>query len=417
MLTLYKILMNLAYIASWPYWFVKQLSAGQEWRQRRGYYRDVLPAGGLQDVIWFHASSMGEVRVLERLIQAFEKRNPGVPFIVSTYTNTGYELARKLFPHAKAVVYFPLDCLWVLRRVFRVVRPRGVVIVETEIWVYFLTFCKKYEIPVVLANGRLSEKSTRSYQKFAHALSRVFSVYRAFLVQCVADAKRYEEIGAPNDAIQVLGNLKHDIDSDDDREARRESVRNEFGLSILQKFFIAASTRPGEEEIICKCLRLLDESLAFHKVLIAPRHLERLPEVEEILKSSGFSYCLYSEFAQRTKSAPVILMDRMGLLKELFYGADIAFVGGTMGDIGGHNIMEPVLAGVPVLFGPSVFNVEDAAEKITANNWGKQVASTDELATVLRGFASGSLHFNQIKQQGESAADKTVDVIMQEFGL
>lgn len=417
MLTLYKILVNLFYIISWPYWFVKQLSARQEWRQRRGFYQDALSVCENKDILWFHASSMGEVRVLERLIKAFEKHNSDISYIVSTYTTTGQELARTLFPKAQAVVFFPLDCLWVLRRVFKCVQPKGIVIVETEIWPYFLTFCKKRDVPVVLANGRLSKKSTGRYRKFSSALQDAFSIYRAVLVQSESDAKRYESIGVPADKIRVLGNLKHDIESIDDMEAKRKGVRERLGIDDAELFIVAASTRPGEEEIICDCLRRLAGKSIRSTVLLAPRHLERLSAVEDILRRGQFSSCRYSDYLGGGSDVSIVLMDKMGVLKELFYGADIVFVGGTMFDIGGHNIMEPVLAGVPVIYGPSVENVAEASEKILKQQWGRQVSSADELAEAIGEFYQGKISFRRVSSDGQSAAARMAEIIVREFGL
>ncbi len=411
MLTIYKIIVNLVYVLAWPFFKIKQMSMPAVWGERRGFYPGLTQS---KDCLWYHASSVGEVRVLERLIKSMRSQRPNLTYVVSTYTITGQELAKSIFEDAEAVFYFPIDCYFPLRRLFELIHPTGIVIVETEIWPYFLDCCRKDNIPIILANGRLSRKSSRDYRHFRDSLARLFSVYKAFLVQSQSDAERIEGIGAEKSRIQVLGNVKHDVESTSERLQKREDVRSDIHLPENEILFIAASTRPGEEIVIMDALREMPNDVI---TILAPRHLERLDEVRKILKEYRTDYCLFSELKGTGRKFPVILMDKMGLLKDLFYGADIAFVGGTIAKIGGHNIMEPVLAGVPVLFGSSIFNVEDAAEKIIANNWGQQVRTAEDLADNLRTIIKGASSFKVIASGGESVASRTTDIIIKEFGL
>ena len=417
MLTLYKIIINILYAVAWPYFVLKGRKATEEWRQRRGIGAADYLAGVNDKTIWLHASSVGEVRVVERLIAALKAVRPELSIAVSTYTHTGQELAKELFPDAAAVLYFPIDSYVPLKRLFEVFKPAGIVIVETEIWPYFLSFCKRLDIPVVLANGRLSEKSTKSYSKFKKSLGRALSVYRAFIMQSKSDAERMISIGADESRITVLGNVKHDQDPDFDRKVNRKRVRSQMGFPSNAIFFIAASTRPGEEKIICEILGNLTQASRPVITLVAPRHLERIEEVRTILDSHRIRHCLYSEYSEQKTPCTVILMDSMGLLTDLFYGADIAFVGGTMADIGGHNVMEPVLAGAPVVFGPSTFNVTEAAEEIVARNWGRQVMNRKQLLDVLQDFIDGKTTFAMHTEGGTSVARQTAEIIARELHL
>ncbi|MCK5126333.1 MAG: hypothetical protein KAR42_08755 [candidate division Zixibacteria bacterium] len=413
MLTIYKYFVNLVYFLAWPVFIYKQSNAAREWKHRRGVDRKLFESIQGANVIWLHASSVGEVGVLERIVSAIKNINPEFNYVISTYTKTGQELAINKFPDAKAVFYFPLDCYFPLRRIFARFNPKGIVIVETEIWPYFLTFCKKYNVPVILANGRLSGKSTSQYRHFRGPLSKAFAVYRKFLMQSDKDAERIESIGADASIISVLGNVKYDSDDNEDNSVKRASVREKLGLRNTDTFFLAASTRPGEEEIICEAIREFGDL----KVLIAPRHLERLDEVKEILDSHNLPYCLYSEKKSFQGRERLILMDKMGILKELFYGADISFVGGTLTDIGGHNLMEPVLAGGPVIFGSSVFNVAEVSEKILASNWGAQVANANDIKAIIQKIKDGSAGFESLSGQTESVSNKTAEIIIKELGL
>ncbi len=426
MLTLYKFLTNTAYVLLQPYLAVKKSKTPDEWRQRLGRDVEAYPEKQSTNAPYvetagpclFHASSVGEVRVLERLIDALKKAKPDMPYCVSTYTRTGNRLARELFDDAEAVFYFPLDCHAPLRRFFHEYRPRGVVIVETEIWPYFLNFCRRYDVPVVHANGRLSPGSVRWYRLFRGSLRRLFQVYRAFLVQTHGDKERMIAIGADPKKVRVLGNIKHDLDESIDIEAKRADVRRRLGLDENGFFFIAASTRPGEEEIICRALRSLPGFPGRVTAMIAPRHLDRLEEVQNILRENDCPFTPYSRLQSGAPSpAPVILMDKIGLLAELFYGADLAFVGGTLADLGGHNVMEPVLAGVPTLFGPSIGNVRDAAERIIDENLGGMIHDGDELASAINDCVAGKKTYGRIKPGEYSVAEETARVIIREFKL
>ncbi len=426
MLTLYKFLTNAAYVVLQPYIAVRKSKVPNEWRQRLardgGIYPKTSSTDSSRDAkngpCLFHASSVGEVRVLERLIDAMKKIRPDMPYCVSTYTRAGNKLARELFGDAEAVFYFPLDCHAPLKRFFAHYRPRGVVIVETEIWPYFLDYCRRFDLPVAHANGRLSPGSVRWYKLFHRSLRRLFEIYRIFLMQTHQDKERMIAIGADPKKVRVLGNIKHDLDESIDIEGKRAEVRKRLGLAEDRFFFVAASTRPGEEEIICRTLHSIPEFPERVVALIAPRHLDRLDEVEKILADNNYPFTLHSRLEPGAPSpTPVILMDKIGLLAELFYGADLAFVGGTLADLGGHNVMEPVLAGVPTLFGPSIDNVRDAAERIIDEKLGEMIHGGDELTAAVNACIQGKISYAKIKPGEYSVAEQTARIIVRELGL
>ena len=425
MLTLYKFLTNAAYVVLQPYIFVRKTKTPAEWKQRLardpGAYSRHMPAEsspGNPGPCLFHASSVGEVRVLERLIRAMKKIRPDMPFCVSTYTRAGNKLARELFGDAEAIFYFPLDCRIPLNRFFEQYRPRGVVIVETEIWPYFLDYCRRCDVPLVHANGRLSPGSMRWYRLFRRSLRRLFQVYRVFLMQTRQDRERMIAIGADPKKTRVLGNIKHDVDENIDVAGKRADVRARLGLTDDRFLFVAASTRPGEEEIVCQALHSIPAFPDRVVALIAPRHMDRLDDVQKILKENNCPFTRYGELQPGSPSpTPVILMDRIGLLAELFYGADLAFVGGTLADLGGHNVMEPVLAGVPTLFGPSIDNVRDAAERIIDENLGSMVHNAVELAAAVNASIDGTASYGRIKPGEFSVAEQTARIIVRELAL
>lgn len=419
MLTVYKILANAAYLIGWPYLTYQRLKKREVWQERAAFCPEkYLPENDSSEVIWGHASSVGEVRVLSRLFAALRQARPNLRFCISAYTITGHDLACELFPDATGVFYFPLDSYFPLKRFFAHFHPRAIIMVETEIWPYFLDFCRRGRIPLVLANGRLSEKSGYRYRLFRRWLAPLLANYRKLAMQTSGDAERMIAIGAPADRVIVTGNIKHDPDPVADPSLKRTEVRQSLGVPKEKLLLIAGSTRPGEEEVICQSLERSSMHSGELTLLLAPRHLERLEEVKEILSRHEFPYVLHSELeTDRTKAAPVILMDRMGLLADLFYGADLAFVGGTLADLGGHNLMEPVAAGVPVLFGPSLENVRDAANQILQHKQGMMVRDALELSAAIDQFAAGRLTFRRSHSNNSATAEKTSEMIIEEFGL
>jgi len=246
----------------------------------------------------------------------------------------------------------------------------------------------------------------------------VLRAYKRFLMQTPDDAARIIGMGAEADRVAVAGNIKHDAVAAGEPKPSRGDIRRRLQVDDATLLFIAASTRPGEEEII---LQALSQVAGFpDKVccLLAPRHLERLDEVKALLEQHHLDYEPYSTVETGMgRKAPVILMDKMGVLAGLFYGADLAFVGGTLADVGGHNVMEPVVAGAPVLFGPSLANVRQAADDILAKNMGMMVADAASIAGAINRFASGKLRFHKYSGNGSTVASDSAAVIIREMGL
>ena len=418
MLTVYKIIVNLAYLAVWPYLAIKRRGGKTEWRQRCALGPDTYLPADRDRYLWGHAASVGEVQVLRKLFSALQAERPDLEFCISTYTRTGLALAQKLFPEARAIFFFPLDAYFTWSRFFGVFHPRGVVMVETEVWPYFLQCCLRRTIPIILANGRVSEKSFKRYRLVRRSLTAVLRPYRRFLMQTANDAARIVAMGAESSRVEVTGNIKHDAVAAGDTKTGRDEIRKRLGLDDSALLFIAASTRPGEEEIIARALMRISIFPDAMCCLLAPRHLERLDEVKTTLEQHRLGFESYSTLeAGRGRQAPVILMDKMGVLAGLFYGADLAFVGGTLADVGGHNVMEPVVAGVPVLFGPSLANVQQAADGILARRMGMLVTDADSLAGAVNRFIAGDLRFRTYDGNGSTVAADSAAIIIRELGL
>lgn len=426
MLTIYKIIANLLYLIYLPVLILKGRNEPEIWKQRRGIdLFSVLDGKAQKDGtetnhpvrLWFHASSVGETKVLARLVASFKKKCPEMEYYVSNYTVTGKALSKQLFPDALGRFYFPLDCYFPLKRLFAFfssVPLDGVVMVETEIWPYFIDSCRRHDLPIFLANGRLSEKSTGRYRILKSSFGKLFAPYKKFLMQSDVDRQRMIAIGAESQRVQAIGNIKHDPENVD-RAQMRLKMRQTLCLESDSFLFIAASTRPGEEEMICDAVAVATKNCPTMKTIIAPRHLERLGDVQEILKQKNLPYAMFSDSSATRLDSNIILMDRIGLLSDLFYGADLAFVGGTLTNIGGHNIMEPVLCGVPVLYGSSIFNVTPAHKIISQGNYGRMVSTGDELTMAIDRCASGQLKFAIMMPDKGSSADRVADIILGEL--
>lgn len=413
MLTLYRILTFVVYYITLPYTYIKHISKSQKWSNRLGFFAipEVLRE---KQVIWFHASSMGEVKVLGILKDHLKRIDSSTPVFVTVMTESGYGRATELLNDRHRIGYLPLDYPSAIRRFMRTVNIRAAVFIETEIWPNIIHELGKKGTPLFLANGRLSEKSSRRYIHFRKALSRLFKYYRRFMVQSEIDRNRFLEIGAPGDRIDVIGSLKFDAPMNLMPDEKKAELRNSLPFEPGNKIFIAGSIRKGEDKIILELYRKLSRVISNISLILVPRHLERINELEATVRDMDLSCCRHSQLKEDHESCRVLIVDRMGILNELYAISDIAFVGGTLVDIGGHNILEPVWAGIPVLYGPSIENVRDSSEYIIENRFGEMVSDEEMLCRKLTGFFKGELIYNQRNPEDikTSRAARTAGIIL-----
>ncbi len=331
-------------------------------RERLGSV-SVPPATGR--TLWVHAVSVGETVAVEPFVMAAIAELEGWRVVLSTTTATGQRVARERFPDLP-VFYFPLDLPFAAGRALDRVRPDAVCVVETEIWPNFLRQCRRRRIPVMLVNGRLSDRSARGYGHLGRLLAPILDDFSGFFMQSTSDAARIVELGAPEARVRVTGNLKYDVD----REAlelrlrtRRAEVAAAFGLPDPRPLVVAGSTGAGEEAMLADALRSLrcDATLSETRLLVAPRHPERFDDAERAFVDAGF------RVARRTRpdtdrSADVLLLDSIGELAAVYEFADVVFVGGSLVPSGGHNILEPALFGRPIVVGPHTENFRQIVE-------------------------------------------------------
>ena len=334
---MYALLWSVALPLGVPY----LLLSGRGLRERLGIWGKGLPAAPL----WAHAASMGEVRAASAVVAWLLNFKPGVRVLFTTTSSTGRDLARRRWGCAYLA---PLDHPLLVRRVLRNVRPRAVLLTEGELWPGTIREARRTGIPVALINGRISERTFRWYSRFGSIMRRVIGSLDLLCVQSQRDGERFLRLGARPERTFVVGNVKGG--EPEGEPLKRDALRSSFGIHPERPVLVAGSTREGEEAVLLEGLEKLWARWPDLLVVLAPRHLERLGEVERLLKEHGVRYVLRSRMEGNLPQ--VLLVDTMGELTKFYAMADLAFVGGSFVPLGGHNPFEPASLGLPVTFGP-----------------------------------------------------------------
>lgn len=311
-----------------------------------------------------HAVSVGEVNAALPLWKAIRERFPQCRVVFSTITKTGNNLAQKFARSDELVVYFPLDFSLVVRKVIKVIQPHLVIILETELWPNFIARCKKSVVPVILVNARISDSSYKRYKLARPFLKPVLGKIDLILAQSEKGAARLISLGVQEEKVKVTGNMKFDnIDYSDKNVDYSDRLRLLLGLGKQDKLLVAGSTHRGEEEIILAVYKELLAQFSNLRLLIAPRHPERTPEIEKIIVQSNFIPARITSLEHQAPGtrhqAPVFILDTIGQLRDFYAIADIVFVGGSLIKRGGHNIIEPAIFSKPVISGKYFFNFSD----------------------------------------------------------
>jgi 3-deoxy-D-manno-octulosonic-acid transferase len=385
---LYQAIRYRKYIASLP--------------QRMGYLPVSFNLDG-DESIWIHAVSVGEVLTARALLPQLHERYPRLRLFVSTTTMAGQQIAKGL-PYVDEVFYFPFDLGFTVNRTLRLVRPRLFVMMETEIWPNVLRACHRDGVKIALVNGRISTRSFPRYRFARFFFRRVLSHVDRFCMQSDESARRIVEIGAPRDRVVVTGSLKFDsleFGSDKPQDAPprgaafapsvldvhqrgRNRVLRYFRVAATRPVVIAASTLKGEEEPVLEAFQRIRATIPNALLIIAPRKPERFGDVERLVRRAGWNVARRSEL--RVDADPrhdVVILDTIGELAQLFHVATVVFVGGSLVDAGGHNILEPAVFGKPIVFGPHMHNFAEISQTFLDNGAAIQVRAARELETVL----------------------------------
>ena len=311
----------------------------------------------------FHAVSVGETNAIADAVKAYRQKYPDRKIVITNTTKTGHEIAVKsLSDFADDITYFPFDFSFSVNSFFNIYKPDKIVIAETEIWPCFVKEANKRGIDVYIANGRISPHSYNGYKKFSFIFNKILPLYKKILMQTKADAQRIVDIGAPEDKVEFMGNLKFDINANLSEE--EQNVLKERFKAADKEILIAASTHSGEDEIVLRTFRKLKERFSELKLLIAPRHPQRFDKVYELIKAENFSSGRVSE-NKTFDDADILLGDTMGELAKFFSFCKIAFIGGSFYGPGGHNPLEANIWNKPVVSGYNVANFKDIYKILT----------------------------------------------------
>jgi 3-deoxy-D-manno-octulosonic-acid transferase len=395
MYILYNLLLIIAIVLSLPVILFKLITVPKYrggMTQKLGRLRKgVLKAIKGSRPIWVHAVSVGEVMAAHPLIRELKKKYPQRKLILSTVTVTGNFTARRRVPEADAVFYFPFDLPFIVRRVIQGINPQIVLVAETELWPNFFRELKRAGIPSAVINGRISPHSHRNYGKFKLFFSQVFDNVTLFCMQSEADAIRIKDIGADPEKVIVTGNLKFD-------QKLPKSTSAPVSIASGKRVITAGSTHRGEEAALLEVFKRLREKYPDLLLIIAPRHPERFDEVEGLINKAGYDCQRRTTLKGPVKD--VLLLDTIGELRSFYSLCDIAFIGGSLVKVGGHNLLEPAAMKKPVIFSRYMFNFKEISEALLSAGGGVMVKDKAELYVQLDNLLSDK---ELAKQMGERA--------------
>jgi len=329
----------------------------KRWGQRFGFF---TPSESSKETIWLHAVSVGETLAAVPLVKALQEKYPERRLLITCMTPTGSERITAAFGDSVDHSYAPYDTPDAVARFLKRVQPKMLIIMETELWPNTVAACYKRQIPVILANGRLSEKSARGYARVSKLSGPMVAQLSAVAAQHGDDGGRFTALGLPVEKLHITGNIKFDLELNAQIRLSAEALRQQWDGTNQRPILLAASTHRGEDEIILQAFSLIKQSVNNALLVLVPRHPERFNQVGDLCLDAGYSLARRSN-NDSTDNADILLGDTMGELMTFFGACDIAFVGGSLVSNGGHNMIEPAAWGKPTLSGLSVFNFAEVS--------------------------------------------------------
>jgi 3-deoxy-D-manno-octulosonic-acid transferase len=384
----------------------------KRWPQRFGWFDPPEKTGG----IVVHAVSVGEVNVASTLVKALSQHFPGLPLCLTTFTPTGSDRVQSLFRDEVFNVYLPLDLPGAVKRFFDRVQPAFLIIMETEIWPNLYFEARRRGIPVMIANARISERSIRGYRRFRRMTTAALSQVSCIAAQSELDAGRLIEIGADETRLEVTGNLKFDVELPPGLLEQGEAIRQTWGSKRL--VLLAGSTHEGDEKPVLEAFKRLLRQFPEALLVLVPRHPERFGRTAQLAQACGLTVCLRSELVDCPPSAQCFIVDAMGELLPYYAACDVAFVGGSLEAIGGHNALEPAALAKPVLLGPHTFNFEDITNQLLNTGAAIRVNNAGDLEkATARLFRQPDLRDQmgraglELVKSGQGALERTLEIV------
>ena len=357
-------------------------------RQSLGFLpKNALDKVAKKNCIWVHAASVGEIVAASPLIKEFRKEFPKSPILISVVTNSGYEMANRIIKDADSIIYFPLDLPWLAAYTLHRVSPRVFMPVETELWPNFLKAAREMHIPVMMVNGRISDKSVTRYKHLHSILDDMIGTVTKFAMQSPIDAEYIIRLGANPKLVTVTGNTKFDQTYTDVSPEEKQSIIREMGLEEHQGIFLAGSTHKGEEEHVLRAFTDLRREFPGTKLVIAPRDLLRTHEILSLCRKHGFTVKTRTELqAAPSQGHDIVILDTIGELGKVYSIGDVIYVGGSLIPHGGHNILEPAAHGKAIIVGDKMFNFKDTHVLFTKRNACITVTNGEELSCEVTGL-------------------------------
>lgn len=409
-----------------PYILFKMLTSE---RHRSGLYQRfgiVSERTSKKPGIWIHGASVGEIITAKSIVEKIDREFPEWETFISTTTNTGYSVAKQNFS-GKPIFYFPVDLSWITRKVLRRIRPSCIILIELEIWPNFLVSVYEENIPLIIVNGRISNKSFKAYRiisrisgAFYNSLTNKMNTYCA---RTELDAQRFRDLGISSEQVFVTGTMKYDNIPTHTNENSKNELADLFRIKDNDLVLIGGSTHEGEEEILLRIFERLSKTYPNLRLIIAPRHIERTRDVSRLIEKKGFTPVLKtsvdsSNYSWQNSKKEIILIDTVGDLEKIYALSDYVFVGKSLVPSGGQNMMEPAGLGKPVIFGPHVFNFKEEVGMLLRNEAAKMVETEDELCGTIEFFIKNpeaakemGLRAQGVVNEKRGATEKNMDII------
>ena len=383
--SLLAVLLTVTAVPVFIYRLIREEGFGERLKQSFGILpKEVIVNVANKQAIWLHAASVGEIVAASPIAREIKNQMPERTMVISVVTTSGYEMAKRIIPQADGLIYFPLDLPWLSNWVVRAIKPAIILLVETELWPNFLKTARKSDIPVMMVNGRISDKSVNRYRYLGSVLQDMIMSVKKFCMQSSIDVKRIISLGANPELVFNTGNTKYDQTYTEVSAEEKEQLMTLYGFKERGPIIVAGSTHRGEEEYLFTALAYIRTIMPQVVMLLAPRDILRVEEVEKLAAEYGFNSLRRSTLPGKSQEHDVVILDTIGELGRVYSLGDVIFVGGSLVARGGHNILEPAAHGKPIIVGPHMFNFKEIHALLTKSEACLTVTGQETLSQALR---------------------------------